>query len=322
MNSNSFASCQQVNHRKTPFVWFNVELFDMDLSLSETVVYLHIIRRTSHTGKCWQTAESIARDVKLSSKSVKKAIARLIQLKMVAETDLPDHVQRKNQHARALIDLDVSEWDFDPAREAFDPGKGKIFPRAREKSSRAQVNLEEEDPKKKETPSNEGVLAPPALRNRLPEVTESERQKTAKKTPGTEVWDRYANKMLASWKMQVPRSAKNAALAKRLVEEVGFDNAIALAEYYPTVPKQYYVARGHPFALLLTDAQALLRDVQTGLRITPEIAKNLESEANSREWNKLVDSGCIAEDPFGLGDEYCPRPYGYIADGGDSDAKR
>jgi hypothetical protein len=105
--------------------------------------------------------------------------------------------------------------------------------------------------------------------------------------------------MKTAWKVEPPRSAKTAAQAKRLVELVGIDNAIRLAEYFPTVAKKYYIDRAHDFGILLNDYQALLRDLTLGFRVTNEITRKIVSESDSQEYRKAQDIGAISsEDPF------------------------
>jgi hypothetical protein len=94
-------------------------------------------------------------------------------------------------------------------------------------------------------------------------------------TPGSQVWDAYAEAMQAGWNFTPPRSAKTAAQAKQLVELVGLENAMKIAAYYPTRRSDFYVKTGHPFGILLNDHMALLREINAGIKLTKDVVKDI-----------------------------------------------
>jgi hypothetical protein len=94
-------------------------------------------------------------------------------------------------------------------------------------------------------------------------------------TDGSRVWAAYVAAMEASWRITPPRSAQTAAQAKKLAEMVGAERACQLAAYYPTRRSQYYLSKGHPFGLILSDHMALLRECESGIKFTPQVVKRI-----------------------------------------------
>lgn len=106
-------------------------------------------------------------------------------------------------------------------------------------------------------------------------------------TEGTEVWNAYRESMLKTWGMDPPRSAKTASQATQLVGLVGLEKAKELAAYYPTRRSQWYVTKGHPIGLLLTDHMALLRELSAGMKMTKEVVDEIVGQENLQTHEQL-----------------------------------
>lgn len=145
-----------------------------------------------------------------------------------------------------------------------------------------------------------GALAPAPRQKKKPRET----------TDGSQVWEAYRQAMVDNWQLDPPRSAQTSAQAKKLAEMVGKETAIKLAAYFPTRRSEWYVKKGHPFGLLLTDHMALLREVSAGLKLTGSVvnhivrkeeAENYERASNTFESMRLLE---MDDDEFS---EYCRR---------------
>jgi hypothetical protein len=130
---------------------------------------------------------------------------------------------------------------------------------------------------------NEGVGSLPVA------VAPAARKKTVKKEPteGTEVWNAYRDSMLKTWNMDPPRSAKTASQANQLVSLVGFEKAKELATYFPTRRSNFYVSKGHPFGLLLSDHMALLRELSAGMKMTKEVVDEIVGQESLETHEQL-----------------------------------
>lgn len=106
-------------------------------------------------------------------------------------------------------------------------------------------------------------------------------------TEGTEVWSAYRESMLKTWNMDPPRSAKTSSQATQLVGLVGLEKAKELASYYPTRRSQWYVTKGHPFGLLLSDHMALLRELSAGMKLTKEVVDEIVGQENLQTHEQL-----------------------------------
>lgn len=151
-----------------------------------------------------------------------------------------------------------------------------------------QIQDQKIDTKKKDRGT--GVPPRPASPGRTPPKT----------ADGTKVWEAYSLAMEVAWGTTPPKSAKTATCAKKLVDLVGIEKAIELAAYYPSRRKGYYVERGHPFELLVSDHMALLRELGAGLKLTPEIVKDIVSKEQSENYIRAEQMGIVNTDPFGL----------------------
>jgi hypothetical protein len=130
---------------------------------------------------------------------------------------------------------------------------------------------------------NEGVGSLPVA------VAPATRKKAVKREPteGSEVWNAYRASMLKTWNMDPPRSAKTASQATQLVSLVGLEKAKELATYFPTRRSNFYVGKGHPFGLLLTDHMALLRELSAGMKMTKEVVDEIVGQENLETHEQL-----------------------------------
>lgn len=105
-------------------------------------------------------------------------------------------------------------------------------------------------------------------------------------TPASRVWSAYHDSMASNWNNPPPRNVKTNSQVKKLIELVGFDNAVLLASYYPTRRKPWYVKRGHDFGLLLTDYNSLLLEIRTNTKMTDSLVKKISEREESEEASK------------------------------------
>jgi hypothetical protein len=133
-------------------------------------------------------------------------------------------------------------------------------------------------------PPTEPVLLDPAPAGRKRPAA----KKAEGPTPGSQVWEAYVAAMQQGWNCTPPRSAKTAAQAKQLVDLVGLELALKIAAYYPTRRSQFYVQRGHPFGLIISDHMSLLREVSAGVKLT----KGVVNEMVQRE---ETENACMYE---------------------------
>jgi hypothetical protein len=120
-------------------------------------------------------------------------------------------------------------------------------------------------------------------------------------TPASQIWQAYSQSMKTLWNMEPPRNAKVNAQCKMLHEAVGLDTALALARYYPTRCKKFYVQKGFPIGLLLTDYPSLLIEMANNTKITDRILNKLVENEEAQEASKRLTLEPL--DPFSIDDE-------------------
>jgi hypothetical protein len=124
----------------------------------------------------------------------------------------------------------------------------------------------------------------------------------------TLVWGAFVESMQRGFNTTPPRNAKTNSQCKALIAAVGFESAKKLAAYYPTRRKPYYVQRGFPFGLLLTDYNALLLEISGGQKLTSGVIKAIENR-------EIAENACaspqLALDVFSMEPEefqaYCEK---------------
>jgi hypothetical protein len=77
-------------------------------------------------------------------------------------------------------------------------------------------------------------------------------------TPGSQVWGRYSAAMESVYGQAPASSAAGYSMTKKLVEMVGVEKAMGIAEIYPHSKNPFYIQRGHPLELLLRDYMAFI----------------------------------------------------------------
>ena len=97
------------------------------------------------------------------------------------------------------------------------------------------------------------------------------------------VWEAYSQAYEGRYNVLPRRSARiNSALC-RLVDEIGRDDAPAIAAFYLSHNNAFYVTRGHPVDLLANDAQKLRAEWVNGATMTGERARQIERTATNYE---------------------------------------
>jgi hypothetical protein len=137
-----------------------------------------------------------------------------------------------------------------------------------------------------------------------PVMGERTKKKHDDKTDGSKVWDAYSASMQRHWGMTPPRSAKTSALAKQLVDLVGVDQATRIATYYPSRRDRYYVAKGHPFGIVVSDHMKLLREITSGYKMCEEIVTHFVEGEQREESKKLHENEVIVNPLLMDEDEY------------------
>jgi len=68
---------------------------------------------------------------------------------------------------------------------------------------------------------------------------------------------------------------------------------MTLARAYPERVDKWYVEKGHPIGLLLTDYPKLLRDLALGFKVTREMATSLERTFDGAQAMTLAEQGVM-----------------------------
>lgn len=70
--------------RTTPFIWIHLEALEIFKgNPTAAFVYLHIVKRAGHEGKCWQSIDRMAEDCGLSTGTLKRSLSFLLSAGMV-----------------------------------------------------------------------------------------------------------------------------------------------------------------------------------------------------------------------------------------------
>ena len=269
------------SHEDKPF-YIPWQLDDMPLSDAEFRVYFHIRRIGWKSGACWRTITHLANELGKKRHTVIAALARLVELRMLRRDDFIGHKQRTVYRI-----LPIRSWAVKPV------------------SQRAPVRSQNDEPVSEGAPEPVSQRAPVQSYRKGSETEESNppnggceapsgaRATSHDPTPGSLVWKEYSEGMKRRWRTSPPRNAKTASICKQLVEAVGIDNAMALARAYPERVDKWYVEKGHPIGLLLSDYPKLLRDLSLGFKITKSMAESLESTYDGAQAIGLAKSGIM-----------------------------
>ena len=112
-----------------------------------------------------------------------------------------------------------------------------------------------------------------------------EKPPPVKRKPGqaktSETWLAYAESYRRRYGVEPARSAKVNGVLSNLVDQFGAENAPLIAGHYLTSNYQFYLARGHPVDLMLSDGQKLLTEFRTGQQTTATQARQMDRRANN-----------------------------------------
>ena len=287
-------------------------------------MYLHFKSRAwGANGRVWDSKNQLAKILNIDERVLRRLIDELMGFGLILETEVPEtaHVDpRSRANLRAYLLLHPSKWRLPPndllkfdgtyrkrsMGEVYKnaptppPSGCKNVPTSGCKNVPTPTILEKEDKQRRKSPlkgRDAAKLRPEPTDSSALVSCSSEAKPQPSASVGSQVWQAYSQAMQQKWNYAPPRNAKVSSQAKQLVELVGADNALALARYFPTRADRWYVEKGHAFGILLTDYPKLLRDVSLGFKVTPELAKNLESTQNTLEYMDLCERGII-RNPF------------------------
>jgi hypothetical protein len=106
-----------------------------------------------------------------------------------------------------------------------------------------------------------------------------------------QVYTAYATGMKEKWGVDVKPAPIPMRHFKNLINKIGFQDALLIAEYFPTCRNKDYTTRGHDPQILLEKASLLMGEAQTGIKKIAPLVKVMESDQQSEEYNKQKDMG-------------------------------
>ena len=118
----------------------------------------------------------------------------------------------------------------------------------------------------------------------------SEKPTRAKRAPkaaseetvaGRLVWSAYEAAYEARYQRLPKRNAWVGNDLQKLIKNVGADDAVKIAGYYPTTNHQFYVKNWHAFRFMVTDYEKLLGELETGRVVTETTARANEKTASN-----------------------------------------
>jgi hypothetical protein len=83
-------------------------------------------------------------------------------------------------------------------------------------------------------------------------------------------------------------TAAGYAMTKKLVEMVGEEKAVGIAEIYPHSKNPFYIQRGHPLELLVRDYMAFIPMLDYETKAPEREEKDLERSKREREFFKSM----------------------------------
>ena len=108
-------------------------------------------------------------------------------------------------------------------------------------------------------------------------------------TPGSAIFDAYAEGYFAVYKKAPIRNGRVNSLCKQLHALLGADGP-AVARYYPTTRSKLYVQSGHALQLLVRDAEKLHTEWSTGIQITAAISREADNwQTTQMAINRVVE---------------------------------
>lgn len=122
MNNNT-AQNSLTDNRKAPFLWCNLETLEILKGKPwETMVYLHLIRRAGHGGKCWQSLDGMASDTGIAKRKIKDCIKTLLALGMIVRLKRPGYTDEYQ-----VSDISCWVWPEGGGHE-MPPYRGTVCP--------------------------------------------------------------------------------------------------------------------------------------------------------------------------------------------------
>ena len=108
-------------------------------------------------------------------------------------------------------------------------------------------------------------------------------------TIGSVVWNRYAEAYEYKYKTLPVRNAKTNSLCSQLAKRLG-SVAPDVASYFLSLNNQYYVARGHQLAILVSDAEKVHTEWMTGNNVTQTSAREADRLQSAGDaWARVIE---------------------------------
>ena len=106
-----------------------------------------------------------------------------------------------------------------------------------------------------------------------------------------QVWEKYALALADKWGVKLTPAPTALRHCKNLINAIGFENALAVAEFYPSRQKDWYVKHGHDLMWAVKDATLLLGELQTGVKKTQKFVDTVHREEDKKEYESMREKG-------------------------------
>ena len=107
----------------------------------------------------------------------------------------------------------------------------------------------------------------------------------------SDAWDAYRCAYQDRYGVEPLRNQKTNAILCKLVDASGSTLAPALAAFYVTHNKSFYVQQRHPVEFLLKDVQSIHTDMMLGEQMTNQKARQADkTQSSANVWNNLLKS--------------------------------
>ena len=118
--------------------------------------------------------------------------------------------------------------------------------------------------------------------------------KTETKPKSTQTRNAYERAYLKRYAVSPLRGAKVNSLLCQFVDQVGYDDAPLIAEYYVGLNDQWYVKKAHDVATMLQNAQAIRTQWATGTNKTSIDYRNQERTSNNQSVQQRIEQRVMA----------------------------
>lgn len=165
-----------------------------------------------------------------------------------------------------------------------------------------EKNKEQAKPQDKEQPKAKGVH-PPALREgaTVKSQTGSEIASGKERPVSAIVWDHYSAAFQTRYGVEPTRNAKVNGQLAQFVTRVPKEEAPLIAAFYVSMDKAFYVSKLHSVDFLLSDAEAIRAQFQTGKTMTHTQSREVDRRAASNgAFAKLLEAAEARESGAGL----------------------